>query len=206
MNSKILAGGALLAFFLFSGKKSTSKSSSNVNTGEDPVENGDNIDETPVDTTPKNEVPTYKTLTPSRKKTIDSFINMSPMITNEPAQFGNYSIWASAKQKDGIPPLYQNWLANQAYWTITKAEGTTDLYSDIMGVNPPEYKGTYPYILQSGKKALIDPQTSGVQVVDITESKDMASKRLNKGIALWKDINKYILANYKGCNQGAYCG
>lgn len=205
MNSKLIAGGALLAFFLFSGKKSSSKAPVD-NTGDVPVDDGANVDETPVDTTPKNETPTYKTLTPSRKKIVDSYINMSPMITNEPAQFGNYSIWASDKQKAGIPPLYQNWLANQVYWQITKTEGTTDLYSDAMGVNPPGYTGTYPYILQLGKKALIDPNTKGVQVVDIAESKEMANKRLGKGIALWKDINKYVLANYKGCNQGAYCG
>ncbi len=203
MNSKLILAAIVGGFFLFSGKKSSGKPIVKEDIAEE-----DKVDEdkVPEDNIPEKETPSYKTLTASRKKIVDSYINMSPMKTNEPAPFGDYIIWASDKQKLGIPPLYQDWLANQIYWQITKLEGKTDLYSDIMGVNPPGYDGTMPYVLQQGKKALIDPETKNLQIVDITESKAQSNKRLGKGIALWTDINKFVKANYKGCNQGAYCG
>ena len=203
MNSKLLLAAIVGGFFLFSGKKSSGKSTVTDTTG-DVIDSEDT--ETETEDVPAKETPTYKTLTSSRKKIVNSYINMSPMKTNEPLPFGDYIMWASDKQKLGIPPLYQDWLANQIYWQISKVEGKTDLYSDIMGVNPTGFDGTLPYVLQQGKKALIDPETKGLQIVDITESKEQSNKRLGKGIALWSDINKFVKANYKGCNQGAYCG
>lgn len=209
MNSKLIAAAAVGVFFLFSGKKSSSKA---VTTGEVVPENKEEEVEKEVDIKPEKEKPTYKKLTPSRLKLINSYMNMSPLKTTEPFPFGDYSAWASEKQKLGIKPLYQDWLANIIYWQISRVEGKTDLFTDIFGVNAPGYDGTLPYVLQQGKKAIIDlenpnpdPKIGGFKIVDITESKEQSNKRLAQGIALWKEIDSYVRQNYKGCPQGAIC-
>lgn len=208
MNSKLILAAIVGGFFFLSGKKSSSKPNPSTDVPED-VDAEENV---PVDNTPKNEKPTYKYLTPSRKKIITSYFNMSPLKTSEPFPFGDYSAWASEKQALGVKPLYQDWLANIIYWQISRVEGKTDLFTDVYGVNSPGYDGTLPYVLQKGRKAIIDlenpnpnPDIGGFKIVDIAENQSQANKRLAKGIALWKEIDAYVRANYKGCPQGAFC-
>jgi len=208
MNSKLILAAIVGGFFFFSGKKSSGKSNPSADV---PVEDMD-TENVPVDNTPKNEKPTYKYLTPSRKKIITSYINMSPMETSEPFPLGSYPAWKAEKEALGIKPIYQDWLANIIYWQISRLEGKTDLFTDVYGVNSPGYDGTLPYVLQKGRKAIIDlenpnpnPKIGGFKIVDIAENSEQANKRLAKGIALWKEIDAYVRANYKGCPQGAFC-
>lgn len=211
MNSKLLLAAIVGGFFLLSGKKSSGKSTVTDTTG-DVTDSEDT--ETETEDVPAKETPTYKKLTTSRKKIIESYMTLSPMETNEPFPWGNYLAWATLKTKENpnFKPVYQDWLANIVYWQITRVEGKTDLFTDVYGVNAPGFDGTLPYILQKGKKGIIDlenpnpdPKIGGFKIVDITETQAQSNKRLAQGIALWKEINSYIRKNFKGCPQGAYC-
>lgn len=205
MNSKLLIGSVLAGLFFFSQKKSSPKVTTS-SKDDIVIEEEENVDE------PQAEIPTYKHLTKSRKAIIDSYLTSIPLETQEPFPYGNYSAWGSDKQQNNIKPLYQDWLSNQIYWQISRLEGKTDLFTDLFGVDPQGYDGTLPYILQKGKKAIIsmddinlNPQIGGFKIVDITENSEQASKRLSKGINLWREIGIYVKSNFKTCPVGAVC-
>lgn len=213
MNSKILIAAVLGGFLFFGGKKPKSKATPTPDKeDEDIVEEdteGEQEEQEEEEKPPgNNSKPVeYKTLTVVRRKVIDDFLNAMPILTSELGPDNDYKLWGSALQQKGIKPLYQNYLANQAYWHISDKEGKTDVYTDLGGINPPGYDGSLPFLLQKGKKATISKGGPWVDVFEFGESQDDANKRLAKGIALWKDIKKYIDDNIDldSCPQGVVC-
>jgi hypothetical protein len=201
MNAKVLLPAAIIGLFFLNSKKPPKSSKSETVEEKEEVEEIE--EEKPAPAKPAE--PVYKTLTQKRKQLVDQYLKDLPMETIEPIPFGKYMMWASDKQKSGVEPLYQNWLANQAYWQISRLEGKTDLYTDLKGYDIMGYTGEFPYVLQFGKKAILDDQ-DGFKIVDFTETQEASNKRLAKGIALWTDLNNYIFKNIKSCPQGAYCG
>ena len=201
MNTKLLIGGAVAALLLF-GKPKASKSKAAVKSD---VDTDTDVPDTevPVDETPKEEVPTYPLLTTSRMKVINELLKVQPMLSLEPFPYGNYVKWA----EQSPPGLYQTWLANIAYWKISRNEKKTDIYTDLGKEHPVGYTGELPYLLQRGIKGFIsDPDNnSGFKVLEWPEFEEEANARLKKGIALWTQINKYIIAKLKGCPPGAKC-
>lgn len=191
MNTKLLIGGAVAALLLF-GKPKASKSKavvkSDVDTDTDVPDT-----EVPVDETPKEEVPTYPLLTTSRLKVINELLKVQPMSTLEPFPYGTYSEWA----KNKYPGTYQEWLSNIAYWKIARNEKKTDLVEGD--------SGEFPYFLRKSTKGELYDGGYGLNVVNFPETDAEANARLKKGIALWTQINKYIIAKLKGCPPGAKC-
>ena len=203
MNTKLLIGGAVAALLLF-GKPKASKSKPAVKSDTDTDTNVDTgTTEVPVDETPKEEVPTYPLLTTSRLKVINELLKVQPMVSLEPFPYGNYTEWAKNKQRG----TYQEWLSNIAYWKISRNEQKTDLYTELGKQNPEGYTGEFPFFLRKSLKGwLSDPDNnSGFKEINFPETDAEANARLKKGIALWTQINKYIIAKLKGCPPGAKC-
>jgi hypothetical protein len=197
MNTKLLIGGAVAALLLF-GKPKASKSKSI-----EKVEPKIDSEEIPENKPVPEEVPSYPLLTTSRLNVINDLLKVRPMFSLEPFPYGNYTSWAEKTP----PGLYQTWLTNIAYWKISRNEKKTDVYT-VQGLdNPPGYTGELPYILRKGVKGwLSDPDNnSGFILTEFSETDAEANIRLKKGIALWKQINKYITAKLKGCPPGAKC-
>lgn len=212
MNSKLLIAAVLGGFLFFGGKKSKSKSTPTPEKEDEDIVEEDTEEkqeeQEEEEKPPGNSKPVdYKNLTVVRRKVIDDFLNVMPILTTELGPNNNYKIWGSAKQAMGIKPLYQDYLTNQAYWHISMDEGKTDVFSKLGGVNPPGFDGSLPFLLEKGKKAVITDDLLGVNIFEFGESQDDANKRLAKGIALWKDIKKYINDNIDldACPQGVVC-
>lgn len=143
-------------------------------------------------------------LNSSRKATADLFIKNQPM--NElagPATWHHYQIWASAKQKDGIKPYYQMWLANQIYWKIARNEKKSD-WDVQSNVNAP-----FPFLLNKGKKVDILAYEQGTAgEIPFNESDDQFKARASNGITLWGQIYDYVKSKIgvNNCPMGAFCG
>ena len=201
MNTKLLLGGGLVAALLLFGKPKASKSSK-IEKESEVIPDSEEI---PADKPPAQEnKPSYPQLNTSRLKVINELLKVRPMFSLEPFPYGNYTEWA----KNKYPGTYQEWLSNIAYWKISRAEKKTDLYTELGKPNPEGYTGEFPFFLRKSTKGwLSDPDNnSGFKELNFPETDAEANNRLKKGIALWSDINKYIIANLKGCPPGAKCG
>lgn len=199
MNTKLLLGGGLVAALLLFGKPKASKSSKSEKESE-VIPDSEDVEENPP---AQENKPTYPQLTTSRLKVINELLKVRPMLSLEPFPYGNYVKWA----EQSPPGLYQTWLTNIAYWKISRNEKKTDIYTDLGKDHPVGYTGELPYLLQRGIKGFIsDPDNnSGFKVLEWPEFEEESKIRLKKGIALWTQINKYIIANLKGCPPGAKC-
>lgn len=201
MNTKLLLGGGVIAALLLFGKpKASSKSKSEKIPVDDvPEKQEDSPKEEQV---PENK-PSYPTLNTSRIQVINELLKIKPMFTMEPSPYGNYAKWAA----QAPPGLYQDWLTNQAYWKISRNEKKTDIYTDLGKPNPDGYSGELPYLLKRGLKGFIsDPDNNtGFKILEWPEFEEEANARLKKGIALWRDINKFINKNLGACPPGAKC-
>lgn len=191
MNTKLLLGGGLVAALLLFGKPKASKSASKIEKESEVIPGSEEI---PADKPPAQEKPIYPQLNTSRLKVINELLKVRPMFSLEPFPYGNYTDWA----KNKYPGFYQEWLSNIAYWKIARAEKKTDI---IEGDS-----GEFPYFLRKSTKAETYDGGYGLNSVNFPETDEEANARLKKGIALWGDINKYIIANLKGCPPGAKCG
>jgi hypothetical protein len=201
MNTKLLLGGGLVAALLLFGKPKASKSASKTEKESEVIPDSEEVEEKPP---AQENKPTYPQLNTSRLKVINELLKVRPMFSMEPFPYGNYTEWA----KNKYPGTYQEWLSNIAYWKISRAEKKTDLYTELGKPNPEGYTGEFPFFLRKSTKGwLSDPDNnSGFKEINFPETDAEANARLKKGIALWKDINKYIIANLKGCPPSAKCG
>ncbi len=200
MNTKLLLGGGLVAALLLFGKPKASKSASKTEKESEVIPDSEEVEEKPP---AQENKPTYPQLNTSRLKVINELLKVRPMFSMEPFPYGNYTEWA----KNKYPGTYQEWLSNIAYWKISRAEKKTDLYTELGKPNPEGYTGEFPFFLRKSTKGwLSDPDNnSGFKELNFPETDEEANARLKKGIALWRDINKYIIANLKGCPPGAKC-
>ena len=200
MNTKLLLGGGLVAALLLFGKPKASKSASKTEKESEVIPDSEEVEEKPP---AQENKPTYPQLNTSRLKVINELLKVRPMFSMEPFPYGNYTEWA----KNKYPGTYQEWLSNIAYWKISRAEKKTDLYTELGKPNPEGYTGEFPFFLRKSTKGwLSDPDNnSGFKELNFPETDEEAKARLKKGIALWKDINKYIIANLKGCPPSAKC-
>lgn len=150
---------------------------------------------------PKDE-PTQ--LSAARQAYADTFIKNKPM--NElagPSLWHNYQIWASAKQKAGLKPLYQEWLTNQIYWYIARKEKKSD-FDFPSNVNAP-----LPFLLSKGKKVNVFEYQNGKALeIAFVETDDQFKQRSSSGIILWTQIFNYVKSKIgaNNCPVGAYCG
>lgn len=201
MNTKLLLGGGLVAALLLFGKPKASKSASKTEKESEVIPDSEEVEEKPP---AQENKPTYPQLNTNRLKVINELLKVRPMFSMEPFPYGNYTEWA----KNKYPGTYQEWLSNIAYWKISRAEKKTDLYTELGKPNPEGYTGEFPFFLRKSTKGwLSDPDNnSGFKELNFPETDEEANARLKKGIALWRDINKYIIANLKGCPPGAKCG
>lgn len=190
MNTKLLLGGGLVAALLLFGKPKTSKSASKSEKESEVIPDSENVEE---DKPPAQEKPTYSQLNTSRLKVINELLKVQPMLSLEPYPYGTYSEWA----KNKYPGTYQEWLSNIAYWKIARNEKKTDIVEGD--------SGEFPYFLRKSTKGELYDGGYGLNVVNFPETDAEANARLKKGIALWSQINKYIIANLKGCPPGAKC-
>ena len=191
MNTKLLLGGGLVAALLLFGKPKASKSASKTEKESEVIPDSEEVEEKPP---AQENKPTYPQLNTSRLKVINELLKVRPMSSLEPFPYGSYPDWA----KNKYPGFYQEWLSNIAYWKIARAEKKTDI---IEGDS-----GEFPYFLRKSTKAETYDGGYGLNSVNFPETDEEANARLKKGIALWGDINKYIIANLKGCPPGAKCG
>ncbi len=200
MNTKLLLGGGLVAALLLFGKPKASKSASKTEKESEVIPDSEEVEEKPP---AQENKPTYPQLNTSRLKVINELLKVRPMFSMEPFPYGNYTEWA----KNKYPGTYQEWLSNIAYWKISRAEKKTDLYTELGKPNPEGYTGEFPFFLRKSTKGwLSDPDNnSGFKELNFPETDEEANARLKKGIALWRDINKYNIANLKGCPPGAKC-
>lgn len=206
MNAKLLLVAALGGFLFFSKNKPKSKT---------PVKENEDLEEEDVekeeeeteDKPPVKETPTYKTLTPARKKIIDEYLKIMPTLTSELGPYNDYIEWSKIQQESNTKPLYQNFLATNIYHHISVLEGKTDVFTKFGEQPVDQYDGSLPYILQRGIKGQIAQGGPWVELIPFDEFQAEATKRLGKGIALWSDIKKYIDANIdlNACPVGAVC-
>lgn len=206
MNAKLLLVAALGGFLFFSKNKPKSKT---------PVKENEDLEKEDVEVEEEKETedkppvktPTYKTLTPARKKIIDEYLKIMPTLTSELGPYNDYVEWSKIQQESNTKPLYQNYLTTNLYHHISVLEGKTDVFTKFGEQPVDQYDGSLPYILQRGIKGQIAEGGPWVELIPFDEFQDAANKRLGKGIALWSDIKKYIDANIdlNSCPVGAVC-
>lgn len=207
MNAKLLLVAALGGFLFFSKNKPKSKTpvKENEDLEEEDVEKEE--EETEDEPPAVKETPTYKTLTPARKKIIDEYLKIMPTLTSELGPYNDYIEWSKIQQESNTKPLYQNFLTTNIYHHISVLEGKTDVFTKFGEQPVDQYDGSLPYILQRGIKGQIAEGGPWVELIPFDEFQAEATKRLGKGIALWSDIKKYIDSNIdlNSCPVGVVC-